>query len=163
VSATAPTPRRSRAAAARLFGGTPSSGGRRAERRGVRAAETVVLLLAGLLLAIATVNDVVLRTHTNHRLVADLRTWRLYTGHHYHNLNISQDVLTNTTRDVVCGNTSPGDPKERVQLCLVVTGPVLDGRRRARGGWYLPPKAENLRRYRYACFGTAKEQRQCPR
>ncbi|MEA2152062.1 MAG: hypothetical protein QOI18_295, partial [Solirubrobacteraceae bacterium] len=45
--------------------------------------ETIVLLLAGLLLLIATVNDVVLSAHTNHRLVADLRTWRDYTGHNY--------------------------------------------------------------------------------
>jgi hypothetical protein len=129
----------------------------------VRRAETVVLLLVGLLLAIATVNDVVLRTHKNHRLIADLRTWRSYTGHDYQNLSVSQDVVTNTTRDVVCGNTSPGGPKERVQLCLAMTGPVVDGRRRARGGWYLPPKAENLPRYRYACFGTAKKERRCPR
>jgi hypothetical protein len=162
VSLPAPTPGRSRAARP-LFGARrPRSEG--GEPRDVRAAETVVLLLAGLALAIATINDVVLRTHTNDRLVADLRTWRLYTGHDYHNLNVSQDVVTHTTRDVVCGNTSPGGPKERVQLCLAMTGPVVSGgRRRARGGWYLPPKAENLRRYRFACFGTAKEQRQCPR
>src|SRR5437763_9343203 len=88
VSATAPTPRRSRAAGRQLFGRDDSAGGRRPEPRAVRGAETVVLLLAGLLLAIATVNDVVLRTHTNHRLVADLRTWRLYTGHGYHNLSV---------------------------------------------------------------------------
>ena len=41
-----------------------------------------------------TINDVVLRTHTNHRLNADLRTWRLYTGHAYRNLSVSQDVHT---------------------------------------------------------------------
>ena len=125
--------------------------------------ETTLLLLAGLLLAIATVNDVVLRTHTNHRLVADLRTWRAYTGHDYKNLSAEQDQRNYTTIDVVCGNTSPGPPKERVQLCLQMTGPVIHGRRAARGGWYLPPKAEDLRRYRYACFGTTKQQRACPR
>jgi len=161
VSATAPTPESSRPT--RPLFGARRRGVRGGEPRAVRGVEAVALLLAGVLLAIATVNDVVLRTHTNHRLVADLHTWRLYTGHHYHNLNVSQDVVTNTTRDVVCGNTSPGGPKQRVQLCMVMTGPVVDGRRRARGGWYLPPKAENARRYRYACFGTAKEQHQCPR
>ena len=129
----------------------------------MRLLETTLLLLAGLLLAIATVNDVVLRTHTNHRLVADLRTWRAYTGHDYKNLSVEQDQRNYTTIDVVCGNTSPGPPKERVQLCLQMTGPAIHGRRAARGGWYLPPKAEDLRRYRYACFGTTKRQRACPR
>ncbi len=129
----------------------------------MRRIETTVLLLAGLLLAIATVNDVVLQTHTNHRLVADLRTWRTYTGHDYDNLSVEQDQHRHTTRDVVCGNTTPGPPKERIQLCLQMTGPVTNGRRAARGGWYLPPKAEDLRRYRYGCFGTAKQQQACPR
>jgi hypothetical protein len=122
-----------------------------------------VLLLAGLFLSIATVNDVVRQTHVNHRLVVDLRTWRLYTGHDYHNLSLNQDFRGHSTREVVCGNTAPGGPKERVQLCLAVTGPVSAGRRAVGGGWYLPAKAEDLRGYRYACFGSAIEQHLCPR
>lgn len=125
--------------------------------------ETVVLLLVGLLLAIATVNDVVLSTHINHRLVADLRTWRHYTGHNYKNVSSEQDIRNYTTTDVVCGNTTPGPPKERIQLCLQVTGPTVKGLRAARGGWYLPAKTENLHRYRYACFGPPKQQGKCPR
>jgi hypothetical protein len=128
----------------------------------MRLVETTLLLLAGLLLAIATVNDVVLQTHVNHRLVADLRTWRAYTGHDYHNLAVSQDIFARSTREVVCGDTTPGGPKERIQLCLVITGPVSRGRRSVEGGWYLPPRAEDLRGYRYGCFGTAKEQGLCP-
>jgi hypothetical protein len=124
--------------------------------------ETVVLLAVGLLLAIATVNDVVLDTHVNHRLNADLRTWRAYTGHHYKNVATEQDVLHYTTTDVVCGNTSPGPPKQRIQLCLEMTGPVVHGYRAARGGWYLPPRAEDLHRYRYGCFGPPKAQGRCP-
>jgi len=136
------------------------------ERRGsgrLWRIETVVLLLVGLLLAIAIVNDVVLGTHTNHRLVADLRTWRAHTGHDYKNISTEQDIDRHTTTDVVCGNTAPGPPKERVQICLQMTGPVVHGYRAARGGWYLPAKAEDLRRYRYACFGTTKALRACPR
>jgi len=125
--------------------------------------ETVVLLLVGLLLAIAIVNDVVLGTHTNHRLVADLRTWRAYTGHDYKNVSTEQDINHHTTIDVVCGNTVPGPPKERVQICLQMTGPVVHGYRAARGGWYLPAKAEDLYHYRYACFGTTEAQKACPR
>jgi hypothetical protein len=128
-----------------------------------RLLETTLLLLAGLLLAIATVDDVVLQTHVNHRLVADLRTWRGYTGHAYHNLSINQDIHGHTTREVVCGNTAPGGPKERVQLCLEIAGRVSAGRRTVSGGWYLPAKAEDLRGYRYACFGSAKPEERCPR
>ena len=128
-----------------------------------RLIETTLLLLAGLLLAIATVNDVVLQTHVNHRLVADLRTWRAYTGHDYRNLSVEQDLYGHSTREVVCGNTAPGPPKERVQLCLVITGPVSHGRRAVHGGWYLPPKSEDLRHVRYACFGSAPTLGLCPR
>jgi hypothetical protein len=106
---------------------------RSAERSGsgrTRLVETTLLVLAGLLLAIATVNDVVRQTHVNQRLIADLRTWRSYTGHDYHNLSISQQLLGETSgREVVCGNTSPGTPKEKTQLCLAIWGPVVDGRR----------------------------------
>jgi hypothetical protein len=124
--------------------------------------ETLVLVLVGLLLAIATVNDVVLGTHVNHRLVADLRTWRTYTGLNYKNISTEEDVHKFTTTDVVCGNTTPGPPKERIQLCLQVTGPVVHGLRVARGGWYLQPRHEDLHRYRYGCFGPPKAQGSCP-
>jgi hypothetical protein len=125
--------------------------------------ETLVLALVGLLLAIATVNDVVLNTHVNHRLVADLRTWRAYTGHQYKNVSVEQDLLHHTTTDVACANTAPGPPKERIQLCLQLTGPVVHGYRAARGGWYLPPKSEDLPGYRYGCFGPPKREGVCRR
>ncbi len=128
-----------------------------------RRAETIVLVVVGLLLAIASINDVVLNTHVNHRLVADLRTWREYTGHDYKNVSTEQDERNFTTVDVVCGNTIPGPPKERTQLCLQLTGPVVQGRRAARGGWYLPPRSDDLKRYRYGCFGPPKSQGACPR
>lgn len=127
----------------------------------MRLVESTVLVLVGLLLAIATVDDVVLQTHVNHRLVADLRTWRHYTGHDYKNVGVEQDVYGHTTRDIVCGNTSPGPPKERTQLCLSMTGPVKGGLRTARSGWYLPPKSEDRRELRYGCFGPAKSEGLC--
>ena len=143
------------APAARNGEGRPSSR--------LRLLESIVLLGAALLLGVATVNDVVRQTHINHRLTADLRTWRTYTGHNYRNLSVSQDFRHHTTREVVCGNTSPGPPKARVQLCLLITGPVSRGRRTVSGGWYLPPHRENLTGYRYACFGHAVAERRCPR
>jgi len=131
---------------------------RERERRGLgslRLAETTILILFGVFLAVATANDVVGQTHVNHRLVADLRTWRTVTGHDYRNLTISQDLKGHTTRDTVCGNVSPGGPKERTQLCVTLVGAVLDGKRSISGGFYLPPKAENEPSSRYACFGAA--------
>jgi hypothetical protein len=123
----------------------------------VRLIETTILILFGLLLAGATVNDVVRQTHTNQRLIDDLRTWRAYTSHDYHNLSIEQTLFgERSQREVVCGNTSPGPPKTRVQLCLAIWGPVVGGRRVVHGGWYLPPSTEeDLRRHRYGCFGPA--------
>ncbi len=128
-----------------------------------RLIETTLLVLAGLLLAVATVNDVVRQTHVNQRLIADLRTWRADTGHDYHNLTIDQTLLGEASRrEVVCGNTSPGPPKARTQLCLAIYGPIVDGRRAVHGGWYLPPEVEDERAYRYGCFGPASQGR-CPR
>jgi hypothetical protein len=130
----------------------------------MRLIETTLLVLVGVLLAVATANDVVRQTHVNHRLIADLRTWRAYTGHEYHNLSIEQELLgpTSSRREVICGNTSPGAPKARTQLCLAIWGPVVDGRRTVHGGWYLPAKAEDLRARRYGCFGPASRGI-CPR
>jgi hypothetical protein len=129
----------------------------------LRLIETTLLVLLGLLLVIATVNDVVRQTHTNHRLIADLATWRAYTAHPYHNLSIEQELFGIASQhEVICGNTSPGAPKARTQLCLVVYGPISDGRRTVHGGWYLPPKVEDVRADRYACFGAASRG-MCPR
>lgn len=134
------------------------------ERHGLgsrRLAETTILILVGVLLAIATINDVVQQTHVNHRLVADLRTWREITGHDYHNVSTERDVKGHTTRDTVCGNVSPGGPRERAQVCLVLVGPVISGRREVSGGYYLPAKTKDGRRSRYACFGTAAQLGTC--
>jgi hypothetical protein len=125
-------------------------------------AESALLVLVGLLLATATGNDLARQIHTNHRLDADLSTWRQYAHRDFHSLSISQDVTGLTTDEVVCGNTSPGVPKERVQLCLLLKGPVRDGRRGVSGGWYLPPRSEDLHRYRYGCFGQAGSEGRCP-
>jgi hypothetical protein len=134
-------------------------GGSGRERRLV---EIVILVLIGVLLAVATVRDVVLQSDVNHRLVADLATWRAYTGHNYRNLTTEQDIRHHTTREVICGNTSPGAPKARTQLCLVMTGPVVHGRRAVHGGYYLPPRLTfDVRSARYACFGTAVGESLC--
>jgi hypothetical protein len=132
------------------------------DMRRVRLIETTVLVLAGLLLAVASVYDLALNTRINHRLVVDLRTWRAYTGHDYHNLAIDRQLLgSSSAREVVCGNTTPGPPGARTQLCLVIYGPVVAGRRGVHGGWYVTAYAQDVRGNRYGCFGPGAQGR-CP-
>jgi hypothetical protein len=131
-------------------------------RGDLRRVETTLLVLAFLVLAAATVNDLARQVHVNDRLTADLRTWRTVTGHDYHNISIEQDLEGHTKREVLCGNTSPGPPGALTQVCLIVTGPVVHGLRAVHGGFYLPPYESDVREHRYACFGTAVEQRLCP-
>jgi hypothetical protein len=128
----------------------------------LRRIESTLLVLAFVLLAVATVNDVVRETHVNERLTADLRTWRARTGHDYHNISDEQDLTHHTTRDVLCGNTAPGPPGALPQICLIMTGPIVHGMRASHGGFYLPPYEPDIRVNRYACFGTALEQHLCP-
>jgi hypothetical protein len=130
----------------------------------LRLVETTLLLLVGLVLAIATINDIARQTGVNDRLIADLKTWRAYTAHDYHNLSVSQELLGITSkRDVVCGNTTPGPPKARAQICLVVAGPTRSGRRQVLGGWNLPPNTEDdVRDRRSGCFGSVTSGL-CPR
>lgn len=126
--------------------------------------ETIALLLVFALLATATVNDLVRQAHINHRLVADLTTWRAYTRHNYKNVSVDQQTLgVSSKHDVVCGNTEPGPPNVKTQVCLVVLGPVDGGRRTVAGGWYLPPNTQDdVQAVRFGCFGPAATGR-CPR
>jgi hypothetical protein len=156
---------RSAASSTRLSRSLPEwARARESERHGLgslRLAETTVLILVGLFLAVASVDDVVRQTHVNRRLVADMRSWRSVTGHDYRNLTTEQDVKRHTTSDTVCGNVSPGGPKERTQVCLVLVGPVVSGRRSVSGGYYLPARTIDERRSRYGCFGAVAETGLC--
>lgn len=126
--------------------------------------ETLVLLAVFALLATATINDVVRQAHINHRLVADLRTWRSYTRHDFKNVSVDQQTMgVQTQRDVVCGNTQAGPPNAKTQICLVVTGPTVASQRTVSGGWYLPPyTTDDVLAVRYGCFGSVTMGR-CPR
>jgi hypothetical protein len=132
-----------------------------AEGRGeLRLVETTALILVGLVLAVATVNDLVRQTHINHRLVADVSTWRHYTHHDYRNISIDQETLgLASERELLCGNTSPGPPGARTQICLAIWGTVHNGLRTVHGGWYLPPRVADLPARRYGCFGEAGQGR----
>jgi hypothetical protein len=118
--------------------------------------ETTLLVIVGVILATATINDVARQTGINHRLIADLKTWRHYTGHDFHNISVDQETLgANSRREVLCGNTSAGGTDARTQLCLAIWGPVAGGRRAVHGGWYLPPYVQDVPSSRYGCFGVA--------
>ncbi|HEY5194786.1 MAG TPA: hypothetical protein VIJ39_13080 [Solirubrobacteraceae bacterium] len=137
---------------------------REEERKGLgslRLAETTILILLGVFLAVATIHDVVQQTHVNHRLTADLLTWRTATSRDYRNLAMEEDQKTHTTRDTICGNVSPGAPGEHAQLCLTITGPVVAGKRTVSGGYYLPPRSIDIAKNRYACFGEPLEAGLC--
>ena len=111
----------------------------------LRLIETTLLVLVGLLLALATVNDLVRQTHVNDRLIADLSTWRHYTGHDYRELSPDQKLLGEASkREVVCGNTQPGPQYARPQICLEIWGPVR--RWTARRARRLVPAGERRRR-----------------
>lgn len=128
-----------------------------------RVVETTLLVLAGVLLAAATINDLHRQVGINHRLSADLATWRQYTGHDYHDLTVDQEILgAGSEREVVCGNASPGAPKAKPQICLAIWGPTVHGRRTAHGGWYLRANVEyDVFADRYGCFGPAGREK-CP-
>lgn len=134
------------------------------ERRGrgdLRRLESTLLVLAFLLLASATVYDVVRQVHVNERLTVDLRTWRTITGNDLKNISIEQDLVRYTTRDVLCGNVGAGPPGTQPQVCLIVTGPTVRGTRAVHGGFYLPPYFQDKRVNRYACWGTAVREGLC--
>jgi hypothetical protein len=134
------------------------------ERRGrgdLRRVESTLLVLAFLLLASATVYDVVRQVHVNERLSVDLRTWRTITGNNLKNISIEQDLTHYTTRDVLCGNLGAGPPGTQPQVCLILTGPTAHGMRAANGGFYLPPYFQDKRADRYGCWGTAARENLC--
>lgn len=147
----------------RLPGWLAPRTGERPGTGSLRRVESTLLVLAALLLAIATLHDVRRQVSTNHRLGADLRTWRHYTRHNYRNISIDQQTLgLASRREVLCGNTRPGPPGTRTQICLAIWGPVVDRLRTVHGGWYLPPHSVDLPSRRSGCFGTAGAG-MCPR
>jgi hypothetical protein len=149
-------------------------GPRSEERRGrgeLRFIEMALLVLVGIVLAVATANDDRRSVHIGTRLAADLEGWRATTGVWFHNPFIEQDIKAYTTRDVVCADLVKGKPEghpQHPQVCLIFTGPVHDGRRTPRGGYYLEARGTDVHEpvldypeYRYACFGSAVYEHLC--
>jgi hypothetical protein len=116
---------------------------------GRRAAELAVLLVLGLLLAAATVDDVVHQVRVDERIAVDKTTWIAYTHHPLKKIFIKTGV--GTTTDVGCAPPATG---ASYRLCLILSGPSSP-RRMVRGGYRLPLIGDNRFGRRYACFGSA--------
>jgi hypothetical protein len=127
-----------------------------------RLVETTLLVIVGVILATATINDLVRQVGIDHRLSADMRTWRAHTGRSFRNLTVDQQLLgPRTEHEVVCGNTRPGPPKSSRQLCLQVWGPIRGGVREVHGGWYIPARSEDEAKLRSGCFGASVAEELC--
>jgi hypothetical protein len=122
--------------------------------------ETVLLVALGLFLAIASLNDLVWTVNDNRRLVADQMTWRHYTHRDYYNVSATPLVVGQPT-DLSCANASPGPPGERTQICILIAGPIKDGRRTVTGGFRLPARTGDFAANRYDCYGAAVTQHLC--
>lgn len=159
-------------AAGRLGGRMPGwLAPRDEERRGrgeLRLIETFVLVVIGIVLAVATIHDLGREVRIGDRLGADLLSWKRIVGAKYHNPLVEQDIKRYTTRDVVCADTEKGKPQGRVQICLIFTGPVHGEWRAAKGGYYLLAAGTDPHKpvvdkpgYSYGCAGTAVAEGLC--
>jgi hypothetical protein len=133
-----------------------------ARRRGLWRVETVVLVLVGIVLAVASFNDIFWSVDDNARLAADQTTWRHYTHRDYYTVSAAALVLGQPV-DLACANASPGPPGERTQICLLLDGPVVHGLRTVIGGWRLPARAGDFPDERYDCFRAGATQTLCPK
>jgi hypothetical protein len=159
-AASAPAPRRSWLPA---WAAHRPEGERDPASRDVRAVETTIIALIGLLLAVAVVYDVVHQVKLNTRTTADRATWRAY--EHVSDPKTRLDVRTplRGTTDYVCRSTSTvaAVALHQVRLCLQVSGPNVNDRRRIEGGYYLAPHASDRAPYRYGCFGAPADESLC--
>jgi len=138
-------------------------GDRDPANRDVRAIETTVMVLIGLLLAVAVIYDVAHQVGINTRETADRATWRGY--EHVADVKTRLDVRTleRGTTDFVCRSTSTvaATALHQVRLCLMISGPTVNDRRTIDGGYYLAPHASDRFAYRYGCFGLPAQRALC--
>jgi len=131
--------------------------------RDVRTIESTILVLIGLLLAVAVVYDVVHQVRLNTRESADRATWRTFA--HVSDVKTRLDVRTleRGTTDFVCRSTSTvaAIAAHQLRLCLMISGPIVDGRRHIDGGYYIPPQTSDRYAYRYGCFGLPAQRALC--
>ena len=132
----------------------------------LRLIETAILIVAGLVLAVATANDIGRSVHITERLKVDAHTYRLY-------MHTQRGVTTSIRKvsmtpgiydktDVAC---SPPLGGARGSTCLVINGPVRSSPngqiRSVTGGYQLLPYSRNRYVARYGCFGVSAQSQLC--
>lgn len=137
----------------RPLGQEPRGEGARRRRR----IEGAVLLAVFTLLAVATFNDVAHEVKRNERAAVDRRTWNSYVHRDLAKVAVKLGLRSRT--DLACAAPSH---TARMNICLVIADPTLpNGLRTVQGGYYVPLKAANIRRYRSGCFGIAVRRALC--
>lgn len=163
MSTATPTAHSSRGLRLPRWAAPRAQGDRDPAGRDVRAIETTIMVLIGLLLAVAVTYDVVLQVRLNTRETADRATWRAYEHVSYVKTRLDVRTLEHGTTDFVCRSTSTVATQiaHQVRQCLMISGPTVNDRRQIDGGYYLAPKASDRFLYRYGCFGLPAERKLC--
>lgn len=123
--------------------------------------ETIVLLVVAALISVASVYDLTREVKVDDRLTADIETWREVTGIKDEEVAIEQDLATYSTRDTACGSIVESKSKPSDRVCVMLEGPVVNNRRKALGGFYLPMYLPIGPNDRYGCFGSTVGERFC--
>jgi hypothetical protein len=124
--------------------------------------ETFVLIVVGIVLSVAVIYDLSYDVGNDHRMAADVATWRLFVGQKPTTIWAHPVQLGHTT-DVSCGTVALGPAVNETQVCLLLVGPVRNGLRRIYGGWQLAWGLSDHTGYRFACFGSVVNTHWCPR
>lgn len=116
--------------------------------------ETFVLVVIGIVLLVAVLYDVSYDVGNDHRMVADVRTWRQFVGQKPDTI-WAKPVVLGHTEDVSCGSVALGPATQETQVCLLLVGPVRNGVRTIAAGWQLPWGDSDHSYDRFSCFGPA--------
>ena len=120
--------------------------------------ETIVLVVIGLLLTAAVVNDVVRELGIDAREKVDMRTFKHYvpgTPPKHIEVAPGQRGLP----DITCGRPIV---YANVRVCLIMVGSSHVLYRRVAGEYTLPFLHSDRRRYRFSCAGYAVTHHLCP-
>jgi hypothetical protein len=116
--------------------------------------ETFVLVVVAVVLLVAVLYDVSYDVGNDHRMAADVATWRQFVGQKPDTI-WAHPVVLGHTEDVSCGTVALGPSTQETQVCLLFVGPVRNGLRTIAAGWQLPWGDADHSYYRFSCFGPA--------